>query len=422
MEAPATPETTPVRVIRVMAPVNEPWALALSPPLHCERMASDDGSWRRRGLPQSCPYRTGDVSSLPYWGYVPILVASLMLSVILTPVALRTALCLDVLDHPGPTKAHAKAVPYLGGAAIVVSFSVVVLAATALRPPPSGLPQLGGFLGLGLLLAVVGLLDDVRGGISPLFRLGLEAAAGAAVWSMGNSAQLDGLPSGLQAVVTIVWVVGVTNAFNLLDNMDGLSAGVAALAALAIFGVAALQHRYLVAALAIALAGCAAGFLRTNFHPARIYMGDAGSLFLGFVLSVLLLKLRATPTARVDVAVILAVPGVALFDTTLVMVSRVAARRNPFLGGRDHTSHRLVLLGMSVRQAVLTIYVAGLVLGIAAIVMSRVGPGARIAGIVALLAAAGLCAFPLARVPVYRVPWARSAGRRIQASPGAETP
>ena len=346
----------------------------------------------------------------------------MFLSLVLTPFCLRLALRLHLLDHPGPGKAHSQAVPYLGGAAIVMSFVCIVLAATAVRPPPSGLPELAGFLALALGLAFVGLLDDVRGGLSPWLRLFLEAVAGTAVWSMGSDAHLAGTPRALDGFISVVWIVGVTNAFNLLDNMDGLSAGVASLASLAIFGVSALQHRYLVAALAIALAGCAAGFLGTNFHPARIYMGDAGSLFLGFVISVLLLKLRDNPAQRVDIAVILAIPGVALFDTTLVMASRLAHRRHPLVGGQDHTSHRLVLMGMSVRQAVLTIYAAGLVLGGAGLVMSRVGPDARVVGIVALLVVAGLVAVPLARVPVYRVPWARSAGRRAQSSPGSGTP
>jgi UDP-GlcNAc:undecaprenyl-phosphate GlcNAc-1-phosphate transferase len=195
--------------------------------------------------------------------------------------------------------------------------------------------------------------------------------------------------------------VGVTNAFNLLDNMDGLSAGTAVIAALSIFGIAVLQQRYLVAALALALAGCATGFLRANFHPAKIYMGDAGSLFLGFVLAVLLLKLRATAPTRVPVAVILAVPGVALFDTTLVVVSRLAHRRSPFEGGQDHTSHRLVKMGLSVRGAVVTIYAAGVVLGGAALLMSQLGSSARIVGVVGLLVAAAAVAVPLARLPVY---------------------
>jgi UDP-GlcNAc:undecaprenyl-phosphate GlcNAc-1-phosphate transferase len=341
------------------------------------------------------------VSSLSLWGYGVVLVGSLVLSLVLVPVALAVAVKFGVLDHPGPAKGHTKAVPYLGGAAIVVAFAAVVLVGNALDPPPSGLPQLAGFLGLGVLLALVGLVDDLRGGLSPLFRLVVEAGAGVAVWAMGSDAHLSGVPRPLDALISVIWVVGVTNAFNLLDNMDGLSAGTAVIAALSIFGIALLQQRYLVAALALALAGCATGFLRANFHPARIYMGDAGSLFLGFVLAVLLLKLRATAPTRVPVAVILAVPGVALFDTTLVVVSRLAHRRSPFAGGQDHTSHRLLRLGLSVRGAVMTIYLAGIVLGGSALLMSQLGSSARIVGVVGLLVAAAVVAVPLARVAVY---------------------
>ena len=329
------------------------------------------------------------------------MVASLALSLVLVPVALGVALRFGLLDHPGPAKSHAKAVPYLGGAAIVVSFAVVVVAGNVVDPPPSGLGQLAGFLGLGVLLAVVGLVDDLGNGLSPWFRLVIELGAGLGVWWLGISPHLAGVPKPMDALITVLWVIGITNAFNLLDNMDGLSAGVAIIAALAIFGVALLQQRYLVSALALALAGCASGFLRANFHPAKIYMGDAGSLFLGFILAVLLLKLRANAPTRVPVAVILAIPGVAIFDTTLVSASRLAHRISPFQGGRDHTSHRLVRLGLSVPAAVTTIYVAGVVLAGSALLMSQLGPSVRIAGVVGLLATAGIVAVPLARVRVY---------------------
>lgn len=342
------------------------------------------------------------MSKLPLWAYGGVMLASLFLSLALTPLALRLALRFDILDHPGPAKFHREAVPYLGGAAIVVSFSAAVLFGTAVDPPPSGLPELAGFLGLAVALAMIGLLDDVRGGLSAWVRVAAEAAAGVAVWAMGDATHLAGFPSWLDAIVTVAWVVGVTNAFNLLDNMDGLSAGVAGLAALAVFGVAWLQQRYLVAALAVALAGCAAGFLRHNFKPAKIYMGDAGSLFLGFVLAVLLLKLREHPVARVDMAVILAIPGVALFDTALVVVTRAARGVSPFQGGQDHTSHRLVRMGFSVKQAVLTIYLAGALLAGDALAMSQFGQAVRVVGIVSLLVAAGLVAVPLVRVPIYR--------------------
>ena len=343
------------------------------------------------------------MSSLPLWSYAVVLGASLLLSLFLTPLALALALRLRILDHPAPNKAHTTAVPYLGGAAIVVAFAAVVLVAAGIDPPSADLGQLVAFMGLGVLLALVGLADDVRGGISPWLRLLLEAAAGAVIWALGDSAQVAGVPSWGNALLSIVWVVGVTNAFNLLDNMDGLSAGVASVAALSIFGIAALQHRYLVAALAVALAGCAAGFLRHNFHPARIYMGDAGSLFLGFVVAVLCLKLRENAPTRVPIAVILAVPGVALFDTALVLVSRLLHHRNPMNGGQDHSSHRLVRLGCTVRQAVGLTYLAAALLGAAAIGMSRLGHVIRVGGVVGLALAGALAAVVLGRVPIYEI-------------------
>ena len=177
--------------------------------------------------------------------------------------------------------------------------------------------------------------------------------------------------------MTILWVVGITNAFNLLDNMDGLSAGIAVIAALAIFGVALLQHRYLVSALALALAGCAAGFLRANFHPAKIYMGDAGSLFLGFILAVLLLKLaRKRPDSRAG--------GRHTRDPGRRHLRHHSCDRvppnpsvSPFQGWpRPHEppprEARYVCA-----WAVTTIYAAGVVLGGAALLMSQLGPRAH---------------------------------------------
>ncbi len=343
------------------------------------------------------------MSSIPAWGYATILAGSLMLSLLLTPLALAAATRFRILDHPGPSKSHSRAVPYLGGAAIVTAFSVTVLIAAALRPPVTGLPQLVAFITLGLGLAALGLIDDVRGGLHPVLRVLIETGAGAIIWALGDSAHLAGAPRAVNAVISILWIVGVTNAFNLLDNMDGLSSGTAVLCALAIFAVAVLQNRYLVAALAIALAGCAAGFLRHNFHPARIYMGDAGSLFLGFTLSVLLLKLRENAPTRVGIVVILAIAAIPLFDTSVVVVSRVAHRLSPFQGGRDHTSHRLLKLGLTVRQAVAAIYAAGVICDALALLLLHANRLERVAGAFAVIALLGLVGGALLRIRVYEV-------------------
>ncbi len=209
------------------------------------------------------------------WQYLAVFAVAAALSLVFTPLVLRFAISRAVLDYPGGHKGHADPVPYLGGLAIVGSFAVTVIIAAVVRPPVSGRGELLAVLGLAFLLAIVGLLDDLKG-LSPAVRLVVEVAAGLVLWKIGAGVQLFG-PGFTDALVTIVWVVGITNAFDLLDNMDGLSSGVAAIAAGSIFVIASQNGQFLVAGLAIGLAGCALGFLRHNFHPARIYMGDAGA-------------------------------------------------------------------------------------------------------------------------------------------------
>jgi UDP-GlcNAc:undecaprenyl-phosphate/decaprenyl-phosphate GlcNAc-1-phosphate transferase len=223
-------------------------------------------------------------------GYAGAFLVSVLLAFLLTPLALRVALRKDIVDAPGGYKAQASPVPYLGGAAIVTSFAVVIVAAAIIRPPVAGLDELIAIMGLAVALAVVGLADDLSGGLNVWLRFGLQFAAAGGLVAAGVHTELL-VPQPVNALITVLWVVGITNAFNLLDNMDGLSAGVAAIAATSFFVIAAANGQFLVALLSIALAGCAVGFLRHNFHPATIYMGDAGSLFLGFLLAVIGIKL-----------------------------------------------------------------------------------------------------------------------------------
>ena len=307
-----------------------------------------------------------DISPL---GYLGILVGSALLSLVLVPVALRVASRFQVLDRPGGHKQQPSPVPYLGGVAIVVAFSAAVLVAALLRPPVAGLEQLAVILGLAVTVSLVGLVDDLWG-LGPWIRLIVVTAAGGGLWAAGVGTTLfDG--GVLDVVITVVWVVGITNSLNLLDNMDGLSAGVAAIGSTFFFLIAALHGQFLVAALALALVGCTLGFLRHNFHPATIYMGDAGSLFLGFLLAVLGVKL-VVPTDPVIAAFVpILVLGVAIFDTALVTLSRISRGRSPFEGGRDHTSHRLVALGIPVPIAVVLVYAATVGLGWLGVVMSR---------------------------------------------------
>jgi UDP-GlcNAc:undecaprenyl-phosphate/decaprenyl-phosphate GlcNAc-1-phosphate transferase len=203
--------------------------------------------------------------------------------------------------------------------------------------------------------------------------------------------------------------------------MDGLSAGVAAIGAGAFFAIAAANGQFLVAGLAAAVAGCAIGFLRHNFHPARIYMGDSGSLFLGFLLAYLGVKLRFDGPTSVTFLVPILVLGIAIFDTTLVTVCRLLRGRSPFQGGRDHVSHRLVAIGVPVPVAVSLIYVAAVSVGIVGFVVSRIerAPAYWLAGLIGALAL--FLGVLLARVPVYEVEAARSRWRRRLAASAGDT-
>ena len=196
-------------------------------------------------------------------------------------------------------------------------------------------------------------------------------------------------------------MVGITNAFNLLDNMDGLAAGQAALCALTLFAIAAANGQFLVAALAIGLAGCASGFLRHNFHPARIYMGDGGALFLGFLIAYLGIKLRFESSVSESFLIPVLACAVPILDTTLVTVSRLATGRSPFQGGQDHVSHRLVRSGLPVPVAVGLTYFASASVGVLCFVMSRVDPAS--AWILAILIALPMFSggVLMAMVPVY---------------------
>ena len=258
-----------------------------------------------------------------WWEYLAVFVTTAILSIVLTPMALRYAIRANVLDQPGKHKSHKVAVPYLGGIAIVVTFVIAVILMSVLWPPHTGRGELLGVLTIAVLLAAVGLIDDLRQ-VSPLWRLVAEVSAASIVWSLGNGTAVTSVEA-VDLILTVLWFVGVTNAFNLLDNMDGLAAGLAAISSMTVFAVAGTSGQFLVAGLAVALAGCTVGFLRLNFHPARIYMGDGGALFIGFLVAYLGIKLRFEGGRLVSALVPIFACSAAVFDTSLVVISRIRA-------------------------------------------------------------------------------------------------
>jgi UDP-GlcNAc:undecaprenyl-phosphate GlcNAc-1-phosphate transferase len=351
--------------------------------------------------------------------YTAAFAVTVGLAWVLTPLMLRLAVRREILDLPDERKAQTSPVPYLGGVAIVLAFSMTVLVAGLLVARTSGVISLTWVLGAALVLSLVGLLDDLRG-LNPFVRLAVEVGAGLVVYATDPGINLPG-PRWLDIVITVVWVVGVTNAFNLLDNMDGLSAGVATIAGLSFCVIAGMNGQFLVAALSAAVAGCAAGFLRHNFHPAKIYMGDAGSLFLGFLLAALAVRLKLAEAPRaVAIFVPVLVLGVALFDTTLVTVNRLYHRLNPMSGGRDHMSHRLVWVGIPVPVSVGLIYGLSVSLGFLAILLTRLDEmsGLMLVGFV-MAVAFGTMAL-LSAVPVYETSRRRQTMLRVVRSHEAE--
>ena len=360
-----------------------------------------------------------------WWQYAAIFAGSLFLAWVLTPLAIAFATRRGVLDQPGGHKSHESPVPYLGGLAIVTAFSVAVAVPVLIDAATSGSEELLAVLAMAIVLAVIGLVDDLRG-LPPLVRLVAEIAAGAGVWALGVGVSITGV-GGLDAVITVIWVVGITNAFNLLDNMDGLSAGLSAIAAGSFAAIAIANGQYLVAGLAIAVAGCATGFLRHNFHPARIYMGDAGALFFGFLIAYLGVKIKPPTVVSSSFLVPILVCSVAVLDTSLVTVTRIAHRISPFTGGRDHVSHRLVRIGLPVPVAVGVIYAAAATAGVVAFVTARVDTVSAwilAALVLGLLGVAGVLlstvpVYPGSRKPLYR--FAESAeGRAAEPSVGLD--
>ncbi len=284
--------------------------------------------------------------------FVLIFFAALLFAVGATPLVRRAAFALGILDHPAARKVHTSPVPLLGGVAIYLAFLVALL----LFSDAFYVNQVIGILLGATWVSFLGIWDDWRT-LRPLVKLAGQLLAIAILILTGVQVEFLRNP-WLNVLVTAAWIVGITNAVNFLDNMDGLSGGVAAIASAWFLILSLLNGQFLVAPFAAALLGASLGFLVYNFNPARIFMGDAGSLFLGFMLAAVGIKLRfPTLPDAVTWMIPVLVLGVPVLDMTLVTVSRLRRRVNPWTtAGQDHLSHRLVQLGMSHRSAVLTIY------------------------------------------------------------------
>jgi UDP-GlcNAc:undecaprenyl-phosphate GlcNAc-1-phosphate transferase len=279
---------------------------------------------------------------------------------------LRWAPGLGLIDHPNDRKFHAQTTPKGGGLAIYVGFAASII---LLGPERLFETRMLPLLGVGLAIVALGALDDLHQ-LSWQLRLVVQTAA---AWlALGWPAQSD----WLAAIVSIVWVVGLINAFNMLDNMDALSAGVAAIAALCLALVRTIEPILGSVSSAlpeIALFGAVLGFLWFNRPPARIFMGDAGSTFLGFFFGIRSLNDGlAQPAQPATWIVPLCILAVAWYDMTTVIALRLCQGRSPFHADKQHFSHRLVDLGLRSTSAVAVIHLLALASGVAGIVLTMI--------------------------------------------------
>lgn len=336
------------------------------------------------------------------WRYLLLLFffESLAAALLLTPLARRLGPRLGMADRPGPRKIHTRVTPRSGGLAVYAAFmgclGVNLLAAwfagrhaeflpAPLRALCGNLPmRLGPLTAIAAgatLLFALGAWDDIRP-LGPRFKLLVQFAAVVPLLIGGVSVKLFLPYPWMGWLVTAFWVVLVTNAFNLIDNMDGLCGGVGAIVCGVMALISLLSSEFYMAAMFLLLAGALAGFLRYNFHPATLFLGDSGSLVTGYLIASLSVVATyyepGAPTALPVLTPLVAL-GVPLFDTISVMWIRWRSGRPLMQGDTNHFSHRLTRLGMSVPRAVLFIYVTTLAMGLAALPLRYLPPPAAIA-------------------------------------------
>jgi len=308
--------------------------------------------------------------------YFLLFVMAYLLVGALTPLMRRIAIATDVIDRPNSShKSHKKPVPYLGGVAIIIGVITVSYATSLVSNFTTNTFWLAtSVLGPALLLGLIGLWDDLRN-LQPLPRFIAQSVAGVFTAVILVATDNVGNPTGsviFDSIITLIWVVGICNSINFFDNLDGGAAGTVAISSIALAFLALNGDQYLIAALSTVTAGATLGFLVWNKSPAKIYMGDAGALFLGVLLATLTIRLRPNSETQIGSYLtpvfLLAIP---ILDTTIAVLSRLRRHLSPFQGGQDHLSHRLVRSGLSRKQAAISLWGLSGLYGAVAIFISR---------------------------------------------------
>ena len=302
--------------------------------------------------------------------YLFVYLGSALLTLVITPVVIRLARRLNIADAPDVRKAHTKPISHIGGVAIFLSMMCLTIGVLFLSNVIGDafqgiLPKLIVLLCAAAFIFFVGLIDDIRTkGLRARIKFLAQIAAAIAVCSAGIRIEKVAIADWLTLdfgwfswPLTLLWIVGITNAVNLSDGLDGLAAGLAAIACGVIAVFAVHSGNVVMAVLMLALLGSLTGFLFFNFSPAKIFMGDCGSLFLGFTIASASVMCATKSTALVGIALPVLALGIPIFDTLFSMLRRFLERRSMFAPDRRHFHHRLIDLGLKQRQVVITIYV-----------------------------------------------------------------
>jgi len=313
-------------------------------------------------------------------------IVSAVVVIVTTPIVERLGKKLGCIDHPGERKIHHRPIVRMGGAAIFMGTLIALLltwwtGGFGILPADKS-DEIWGVTVGGLAFFVLGLSDDLFG-LSPSFRLAMQLLIASVSWQVGVRISiltipmigLLPLPLWLSWLLTVLWLVGMANAINMIDGVDGLAAGVSGIAAMVMLVVSLFLDRPAAALIAAALAGSAVGFLRYNFNPARIFMGDGGAYFMGFTLAgigVIGLVKSLTTVAVLLPYVILAVP---ILDISAVVLARLRKGHSPFRADKRHLHHRLLNAGLSQKSTVLFIYSLTLWAGSLALALSGLPSG-----------------------------------------------
>jgi len=295
------------------------------------------------------------------WQYLSLAVASFVIVGSLTPYCRRLAIKNEIYDAPNSDhKTHKDPVPYLGGIAIIFGTIVVAYGALFIKEySAKNLALATSVMAPALILGLVGLWDDIRN-LAPLPRLLVQTTVGIFTAILLIETHTVGVPTGhpwMDGFITLLWIVGITNSINFFDNVDGGAAGTIAISSIALAYLGYQGGQFFVAALAAVVAGSTIGFLLWNKSPARIYMGDAGALFLGVLIATLTIRFHPHTLSKwTSFSTKILIMAVPILDTSVAVTSRLLRKMSPFQGGRDHLSHRLIRAGLQRPVAVILLW------------------------------------------------------------------